>query len=800
MRDWISIPFISINSAHAEEPSKAPPAPTGFRRVILDSPSRQEQKAPSPVVNDTTAPVVTITSPNPAASAVSARKASLTDGAPTAQKAPESAKVAKKASKKAALNKKSTAQESTGVPQPQPASPVQPARSVNPAPVPPTPSTNFFYLWVLFFALLALSAGAVFVWRKYRVAKFTKGGEGRREAPHSGWQALRSFLTLWRIDGTGASKSRDSIADRMISDRPLMPDDPDPLGYNDLAETISRFLRNEKTEPPLTLAILGKWGTGKSSIMNLVKADLKSYGYWPVYFNAWHHQNEDYFLAALLEVIGNSGFPPWWSLNGLAFRGRLLRIRLQKDPMTLITVLGLVIVQLLEYLKVTHFSGQAAGMAALAVTAWGFLKGLRTKLNKALKPSSILDVFRIKSFSEKLSFRHRFQKEFSDVTKALNPLKPVIFIDDLDRCKPENVVMILEAVNFLVSSGDCFIFLGMDRDYVLGSVAHQFKDITEDEIFWSSKASDGQPGSAKKERLDFAEKYLEKLINIEIPVPSLEADKKKVGELIMTLVDGKPANRDLAKSRSRRLKYLWSSALVVALFTSMVGINLPALRDIGKPDGGKQVASVAQDAAVGPTAPAPTAAIPVEKFAVSPAEGLAIGLTAFMLFTFALVLSSLTYKRRLKSSGAVTEDSKDFVDALQVWNLLIVEKFKTPRAIKRFLNNVRYLATCTGVRDGDERNAVQHAMTESLLVALSVLHYCCPNGICNKNFEDAKGNTAQSASGGDLFHVINLIRQHNVKFNNLPPDPEVLEVFQLLVSGSRVSFRRADTVDKPAAT
>ena len=60
-----------------------------------------------------------------------------------------------------------------------------------------------------------------------------------------------------------------SVADRLASDRPLELGDPDPLGYQRIAAGLSRFLRNEKTEPPLTVAITGEWGSGKSSLMNL---------------------------------------------------------------------------------------------------------------------------------------------------------------------------------------------------------------------------------------------------------------------------------------------------------------------------------------------------------------------------------------------------------------------------------------------------------------------------------------------------------------------------------------------------
>jgi hypothetical protein len=49
----------------------------------------------------------------------------------------------------------------------------------------------------------------------------------------------------------------------------------------------------------------------------------------------------------------------------------------------------------------------------------------------------------------------------------------IIFIDDLDRCAKENVLEVLEAINFLVTSGHCYIILGMAREWVQISLCYE---------------------------------------------------------------------------------------------------------------------------------------------------------------------------------------------------------------------------------------------------------------------------------------------------------------------------------------
>src|SRR6202035_4071486 len=118
-----------------------------------------------------------------------------------------------------------------------------------------------------------------------------------------------------------------SVADLLMSDRPIDAGEPDAFDFATVARGLSHFLRNEKTQPPLTVAITGEWGSGKSSLMNLLRAALARHGWRQVRFNAWHHQKEKHLLASLLAAIRRQAIPPLWTFAGLAYRANLLRIR-----------------------------------------------------------------------------------------------------------------------------------------------------------------------------------------------------------------------------------------------------------------------------------------------------------------------------------------------------------------------------------------------------------------------------------------------------------------------------------------
>jgi hypothetical protein len=81
---------------------------------------------------------------------------------------------------------------------------------------------------------------------------------------------------------------------------------------------------------------------------------------------------------------------------------------------------------------------------------------------------------KLADFSAQLGFRHKFAKEFDAAGRALRSRSNpglVIFIDDLDRCTPSNLMEVLESINFLATAGPCFIILGMDDDKVVEIIA-----------------------------------------------------------------------------------------------------------------------------------------------------------------------------------------------------------------------------------------------------------------------------------------------------------------------------------------
>src|SRR6185312_5334295 len=82
----------------------------------------------------------------------------------------------------------------------------------------------------------------------------------------------------------------------------------DYLNYLEVAEVVSEILLDPAMRP-VSVGIFGTWGTGKSSLLNLIAADLISRANDDVLvirFDAWLYQGFDDARAALMDVIARA--------------------------------------------------------------------------------------------------------------------------------------------------------------------------------------------------------------------------------------------------------------------------------------------------------------------------------------------------------------------------------------------------------------------------------------------------------------------------------------------------------------
>jgi hypothetical protein len=543
-----------------------------------------------------------------------------------------------------------------------------------------------------------------------------------------------------------------SVADWTVTDAPLKPGDVDSLGFTPMALGLSRFIRNPKTQPPVTIAIEGEWGEGKSSVMSLLRGDLEKSRFRPVWFNAWHHQSEEQLLAALLEHIKDQAVPPWWHFDNWIFRARLVYFRFRgKWPLVILLALGLCgslayelsrhalalsdftnfgkdAIALAKYLMpwssqtkppedLSHF-GLVATLIAIFATI--FKKAQAFGINPAKLTDNLRDAATVKDIKPDPGVRPRFAREFGDVCEAWSwgGRRVIIFIDDLDRCRPESVVTVLESINFLTTAGDCMMVLGMAQNQVTHCVGLGFKDIAHAEAAYLGGGNTEQEKAVA--RFNYGAFYIKKLVNIVAPLPKTTPDQRRAVLEARAAEVRRQAQDEEQRSRAARWRaaaWTWASqagslmgkaAPVFALVTAVV---LSVL--IGYKQGIQQKPPEPQAQAAPPQAhpgPAPVSQTPIREGAAAQAlvydrpttqpatlvepEQSAVSMwwsfAAGTLLPF-ILFGILAYQFSARTNQDA-QNSPEFEESLKLWGQYMVGVCDTPREIKRALNDLRYQA------------------------------------------------------------------------------------------------------------
>lgn len=293
--------------------------------------------------------------------------------------------------------------------------------------------------------------------------------------------------------------------------------DIDLLGFEFLVDGLVVAL----TEPrllPLTIGVLGDWGSGKSSLMQIAARELDAVRdehagnepeedqvspYLTVHFSPWQYEDHDDVKVALMTAVLDAivkrapgtidqvgrlrkivaGLRRWGrkiGRTGAAAAPALLPVILQGagvdlDPSTLAAA--------------TALTGAAAKQTEAALKEPD--EGSATPPADASSPLGDVDAFR---------------REFSKLVGDIPDCKAVVvFIDDLDRCLPDTVVDTFEAIRLFLNTPNTAYVLALNQNVVESAIDSRYPEL---------KKSDG---------FGIGRDYLEKMLQLKVAIPPLSA-------------------------------------------------------------------------------------------------------------------------------------------------------------------------------------------------------------------------------------------------------------------------------------
>ena len=314
----------------------------------------------------------------------------------------------------------------------------------------------------------------------------------------------------------------------------FIPDQPsksDHLDFDPYVNALVDLLLSPNTQTPLTLGIFGSWGSGKSTLMQLLeeaaakRQDKSSPHLQLLWMNVWqlsqHGEGWTAFLQSLFtRVHKNLPFR-----KRVLFDLRLLRDRVDKAGLLrqlllnsyriLIVVAPFVLARFLpnnnDPVTTAIRDPEIRNTTAALLAAWLLLKPVL----EAAKEKVSLDlgaVLKDAPYELQISALQKLEEHFERLVKTAvgENGRLVVFIDDLDRCSPDKIAEVLEALKLFATTPNCVYVLALDHQVVVQSIQAKYKESV-------SASKDGGV------LIDGA-RYLEKIVQLPFWLPTIEID------------------------------------------------------------------------------------------------------------------------------------------------------------------------------------------------------------------------------------------------------------------------------------
>lgn len=243
-----------------------------------------------------------------------------------------------------------------------------------------------------------------------------------------------------------------------LDDEPIEDEAKMQFGFDKLADRLATFIADKRTITPFAVAINGDWGSGKTSLLKVTRKKLERILKTPdsntiakhkiVWFNPWEYEVFSPSAALFQHIID-------------VFHPDRTTYRIE----SYLEGIGKFALDLL--------ARQAVGMTS----------------------SEVIEHF--KTSSAKISTVKDDLREI--VSKSLSNGRLIVFVDDLDRCRIDNILGILESMKLFLTAQGCLFVIAADLSKIELAWVQRYGNVKE---------------IAREGRL-----YLDKMLQLRIELP-----------------------------------------------------------------------------------------------------------------------------------------------------------------------------------------------------------------------------------------------------------------------------------------
>lgn len=348
--------------------------------------------------------------------------------------------------------------------------------------------------------------------------------------------------------------------------------DRDTLNRGALVNGLASILCDKEHTHPLTIGLMGNWGSGKSQVLALLKKELKDRGCTQPFlfgeFNAWAYEHAKSSQAAMAhEVISaltshdkfqsvekksdrgarlkgsmsNLFRQFFWIASGrvriiygFAIRKHLNKVLLSVGWLSLFAIASAWLArQGLSQNQLPDFSKPLTSGALIAIIAslWQLPKQLRYIISQPMT-KEFLTYIKLPNYASHIGEIAEMQKDIRLMAKIrlgfeeeachdylgkfFKSRRLLFVVDDLDRCSPQGIVKTFEAIRLVLHIPHVTVVVAVDQRIALAALALHYKGI--------------EPYHTLQDARAIARDYLAKVI--QLPIVVSDGDNESLTEFL----------------------------------------------------------------------------------------------------------------------------------------------------------------------------------------------------------------------------------------------------------------------------
>lgn len=327
--------------------------------------------------------------------------------------------------------------------------------------------------------------------------------------------------------------------------------DIDILFYEPYARIISDIAKN-KNYNPITIGVFGLWGAGKSTLLKLIDGKLKEKDkIICVTINAWMFESHEDAKIAIMEALLQELEEKLPAEEAKKKIGKLIkRIDLFKLGTKAISTFAPIVASVVTgnpLPVLLNVTGNNTEIGNTIKNIADSLQGLKDEYWKDDKFSS-----------EETAVGHirKFREEFSEALRKAGIDNVVVMLDDLDRCRPERILDIIEAIKLFLAVERTTFIIAADENVIKYSIRGKYPPMNGFDV-------------------ELDKEYIEKIIQLPIHIPELSS--KDIQNYLLLLV---AQSYLLKESFERLINEIFSRRLIISGDVITLGVLNQLIKEL----------------------------------------------------------------------------------------------------------------------------------------------------------------------------------------------------------------------------